>query len=310
MRLRQQLARSFRERAPTADFWLSLLPLACLALVFWPMTQWVAATAHAQSRILHALVVLGMAILFLVRFGGASVVQTLRLNASARRALFLSYALLFSGYLAHFFIDTNEDLPRLLVGIVNIAAYCGGIAAFVFFVFGEGIRRVVFTAAGTFGAFLVLSTFMDFLDWPLRTLAGKWSGSVLSLLGQEIELGLVQPKAEPPMLILSANDHPFHVASECNGFGVILTSLLIALLLSLYRRLGPVDLAVNLVAGIAFGIAFNILRITIIVLLAPHMMAHYDLMHEIVGGITFWLCLALVWLFLNGPIRDEAPPEG
>jgi len=305
MPLRQQLATSFRERAATLDFWLSLLPLACLALVFWPMTQWVAATAHAQSRILHALIVLGLAIVFLVRFGGATVVQTLRLNASARRALYLSYALLLSAYLVRFLVDTDAALPRLLIGIVDIAAYCSGIAAFVFFVFGEGIRRVVFTATGTFGAFIVLSMFMDLLDWPLRSLAGQWSGSVLGLLGQKVDLGLVKPDGDPPMLILMANDHPFHVASECNGFGVILTSLLIALLLGLYRKLGPGDLALNLISGIVIGVAFNILRITIIVLLAPHMMPHYDLMHEIVGGIAFWLCLILVWLLLNGPIRDE-----
>ena len=309
MPLRQQLTDSFRERASTGNFWISLLPLAGLACAFWPMTQWVATTAHAQGRILNALVVLGMAILFLVRFGEARIERTLRMNASARGALMLAYGLLLAIVFARFFIPLEAYPLRLLSAIVKIAAYCSGIAAFAFFIFGAGTRRIVLTATGTFGAFLVLSLFMNSLDWPLRTLAGQWSGGVLSLLGIEIDLRLVTYPTEPPKLFLMADKHPFHVASECNGFGVILASVLIALLLALYRKVGPVDTILNVLAGITLGIVFNILRITIIILLAPHMMPAYDLMHEIVGGLTFWLCLILVWLLLNGPIRDEPLPD-
>jgi exosortase/archaeosortase family protein len=50
---------------------------------------------------------------------------------------------------------------------------------------------------------------------------------------------------------------------------------------------------------------FNIVRIVIIVLLAPSMMEHYNLMHEIIGGATYWACLILIWLALNGPTEQE-----
>ena len=146
---------------------------------------------------------------------------------------------------------------------------------------------------------------MQPLDWPLRSLAGQWSGYILEMFGQSTELGLVGQEAGPPMLILMVNEHPFHVASECNGFGVILTSLLLALMLAIYRRLNIFDLCLNILAGVIIGFIFNTLRIIIIVMLAPSLMEHYHLMHEIVGGITYWACLILVWVSLNGPTEPE-----
>ncbi|MFW6218434.1 MAG: archaeosortase/exosortase family protein [Verrucomicrobiota bacterium] len=304
MPLRQQLASGLREKSRTTDFWLHLFLFACLALAFWPMTRWVAATAHDQSRLLHALVVLALATAFLIRFGGVGVTQTLRLNRLSRRSLLLSYGLLLLGFAAQFLNPPGRGLLGWTLASTSIAAYCSGIAAFVFFVFGENCRRIVLTVVTTFGAFLLISLSMDGLDWPLRTLAGQWSGALLELLGKQVELGLIRPEEGPPKLILLVDKHPFHVASECNGFGVILTSLLIALLLSLYRKTGPAGMALNLFVGISLGLAFNLLRIVVIVLLAPALMDHYMLMHEIVGGITYWACLALIWVLLKGPMPE------
>jgi exosortase/archaeosortase family protein len=261
--------------------------------------MWFAHTAHAQSRILHALIVLVMAALILVRFGGVTITRTLELNASARRALFAAYGILLLTYLAPFV--THSSLAGLLV----IPAYCCALTAAVRFTFGEGTRQLTRTVAGTLCAFLLLSTFMAPLDWPLRSTAGKWSAYVLELIGQSTELGLFGQAGEPPILVLMVNEQPFHVASECNGFGVIITSLLIALLLAIHRRLSIFDLCLNLLAGAIIGFMFNIVRIVIIVLLAPSMMEHYHLMHEIVGGFTYWACLILAWISLNGPTEPE-----
>jgi exosortase/archaeosortase family protein len=261
--------------------------------------MWFAQTAHGQSRILHALIVLVMASLILVRFGGVTITRTLELNASARRALFAAYGILLLTYLAPFV--THSSLAGLLV----IPAYCCALTAVVRFTFGEGTRQLTRTVAGTLCAFLLLSTFMAPLDWPLRSTAGKWSAYVLELIGQNTELGLFGQAGEPPILVLMVNEQPFHVASECNGFGVIITSLLIALLLAIHRRLNIFDLCLNLLAGAIIGFMFNIVRIVIIVLLAPSMMEHYHLMHEIVGGFTYWACLILAWISLNGPTEPE-----
>lgn len=299
MPIRRQLAVSFTEKCRQGDFWLHCVLFGLLGLALWPLTLWFAQTAHEQSRILHALIVLTMASVMLVRFGGVTVERPLELNPSARRALFAAYGLLLLTYLAPVVTDSSY------AGLFVIPAYCCALAAGVRFVFGEGTRRLTRTVAGTLCGFLLLSIFMAPLDWPLRSMAGEWSAYVLELIGQSTELGLVGKKGEPPMLILMVNDHPFHVASECNGFGVIMTSLLLALLLAIYRRLNVFDLALNLFAGVIFGFLFNILRIVIIVLLAPSLMEHYHLMHELVGGMTYWACLILVWVSLNGPTEPE-----
>jgi exosortase/archaeosortase family protein len=243
-----------------------------------------------------------MASVLLVRFGGVIVERPLESNPAARRALFAAYGILLLNYLLSFMTNSGW------VGLLIIPAYCCALAAGVRFVFGEGTRRLTRTVAGTLCVFLLLSLFMEPLDWPLRSLAGQWSEFVLGLFGQSTELGLVGQEAGPPMLILMVNDYPFHVASECNGFGVILTSLLLALLLAIYRRLNVFDLCLNVLAGIIIGFIFNILRIVIIVLLAPSLTEHYHLMHEIVGGITYWACLVLVWVTLNGPTEPEKTP--
>ena len=99
------------------------------------------------------------------------------------------------------------------------------------------------------------------------------------------------------------------VASECNGFGVILTSLLIA------SPAGPVSPAqciydmLNILTGVLIGFLFNTIRIVVIVLLAPSLMHHYMLMHEIIGGISYWGCLISVWLLLQGPIEECKEPR-
>ncbi len=302
MSVRQQLLNSFLKKKNTSEFWLQLGVFILFGLTFWPVTQWLTNSAQEQNRLLNALVVLGLATVMLVRYGSVEIRETLSLNDAARRALIVSFLLLLAQFIGARVAPAHW---RGLISLLVIPAYCCGLAAFVRFVFGEGTRRITRTTAGTFCAFLLLSISMQPLDWPLRGLAGKWSAWALERIGKSVELGLVGAASEPPKLILWVEQHPFHVASECNGFGVILTSLLIGLLLALYRRMGVFDTALNMVAGLMIGFGFNILRIVIIVLLAPYMMNQYLLMHEIVGTITYWGCLVLIWLALKGPTREE-----
>lgn len=306
---RQQIFASLKEKRMQSEFWVNSLLYTCLGGAFLPITLWVAASANEQSRILHALIVLAMAIFLLVLYNRIKVEEPLTLNKSARNTLVASYALLSLCVILRQAIQPSSELYYLISSLIAIPAYCFGIASVVLFIFGQSVRRITYTATGTFCAFILLSILMTPLDWPLRTLAGKWSGMALSAVGKTVELGVQGSTATTPsQLILIVNQHPFHVASECNGFGVILTSLLLSVLLAIYRRLGPIDTALNLLSGITLGFLFNTLRILIIVLLAPSMMDHYHLMHEIVGTITYWSCLILTWILLNGPVDDE--PRG
>ena len=308
MPIRKQLAESLKKKIRTPEFWIHGSIYCLLGLALWPITTWFAITAHAQSRVLHALIVLVLATLALIRFGNFHLTDTLSLNDSSRRTLVAAYAFLFIGFILRLFAtQAGHQYPYLASGLslLQIPAYCLTIASFAFFVFGNQVRRIVLTVGFTFCIFMLLSILMQPLDWPLRGLAGKWSQNLLVLLGQETAINLVRGEDNIPLLILMVNGHPFHVASECNGFGVILTCILISVMLGLYRRLNVFNIAINIVAGMMMGFLFNTLRIVIIILLAPHMMEHYMLMHEVIGGITYWGCLISTWLLLNGPVRQE-----
>ena len=307
MSKRHQILDSFKAKRTQTEFWLNCLLYGCLGVAFLPITLWVANTANEQSRILHALIVLAMAVFALVLYTRIDVTEPLTLNQSARKTLAAAYGILMLSALSPYIIPPSSPLLSLIGSLLVIPAYCCGLASLVLFVFGPDLRRIAYTATGTFCAFMLLSILMEPLDWPLRTLAGKWSGAALEMIGKTVELGVYNPAAtEPPQLILLVNEHPFHVASECNGFGVILTSLLLSVLLTIYRRTNIVDTCLSILAGITLGFIFNTLRILIIVLLAPSMMEHYHLMHEIVGTITYWACLILTWVLLKGPTRREA----
>jgi exosortase/archaeosortase family protein len=101
------------------------------------------------------------------------------------------------------------------------------------------------------------------------------------------------------MLLLFSEGRPFHVAAECNGFGMVTSALLMATLLILYRRIPLFDRAGWLVIALFLGLLFNALRIVIIVLLAPLLPdERYMLMHEIVGLLTTYGGLAALYFLL------------
>ncbi|MCD8483709.1 MAG: exosortase/archaeosortase family protein [Verrucomicrobia bacterium] len=107
------------------------------------------------------------------------------------------------------------------------------------------------------------------------------------------------------MLLLIVNDKPFHVAPECNGFGVMTSSILLTLLLIIHRQIGLLDKGLLLVGALTLAFAANILRIIIIVLLAPLVgTENYMLMHEIVGSITYYGCLIVIWLLIPSKQND------
>ena len=263
MSLRQTLCDSLKSKSHSTDFWLQASVFLFLGILFWPITQWLAESAQSQSRLLHALIVLVLACSLLIKFSGIRIEEPFTLNRSSRTAVYLTFGLLLLQQVVQWLHPANYW------SLIAIPAYVAGLASLLLFIFGQAAKRIIVTCSGTLGLFIFLSTLMDFADWPLRALAGQWSGWILGHMGQSVQLGIHEGANAPAKLILLVNQHPFHVASECNGFGAIMTCLLVACLLSLYKKLHPVRFIANLIAGIALGLAFNILRIVCIVLLAP-----------------------------------------
>ena len=101
------------------------------------------------------------------------------------------------------------------------------------------------------------------------------------------------------------------MAQECNGFGLLGGALMLTLMLSIYRRVGVLNAIMLLAGSVVMAFIANILRIVIIVLLAPHVPS-YTVMHEAVGITVFYGALGLLfWLvigFGRDPIKDRPPP--
>src|SRR5690554_2428258 len=99
MSLRQQLADGLRAERTRPDFWLNCLLFGLLGISIWPITGWVAESAQSQSRLLHALLVIGFASALLVMYGRVQIHAPFTLNRPARNFLIATYALLASSVL-------------------------------------------------------------------------------------------------------------------------------------------------------------------------------------------------------------------
>lgn len=164
----------------------------------------------------------------------------------------------------------------------------------------------IFYAFTIFGTLLVS---LPLLDWPLRLIAGRWSANIFSWFQQQVQLGIFRDQ-----LILVINDHPYHVAAECNGFGLLGTTLILTVACLTYRRVTWIDSLLLLIAAVVLSLAGNLVRIFFIVLLAPHVGDHYMLMHETIGILAFYGFLGIQWWLISGfgkPPRREnlAQPE-
>ena len=132
------------------------------------------------------------------------------------------------------------------------------------------------------------------LDWPLRQMAGVESARFLKSIGLASQLAIQQ---DPDIrLLLLTPSQTFIVATECNGFGLITSSLLLGLIRLLYCRAAWGWFVTLLPLCVLVAFVFNFLRIAVIVLLAPRFPAHYDVLHEIAGLVALYSGLGVVWL--------------
>jgi exosortase/archaeosortase family protein len=267
------------------DRWVLLLVFGSSALIFLPLSVWLVEYTLSHDQLLHAFLVLGFTGALLIIHRRLSLKPVWVFGRLSQNLLIVAYVLLFAAWFSH-----NP--------FVFLLAYCIAITSVLIFVFGESKARVVGSIMAAFTLFVGLALLLPVFDWPMRALAGEWAAVSLPWIGLHTELGLYRGGAEP-MLILIANGKPFHVAAECNGFGLFSSSLLMALILMLYRRGSWLSKAPWMVVAAFMGLVFNYLRIVVIILLAPIVgSGNYMLMHEIVGTLATYGCLGLLWFLL------------
>lgn len=267
--------------APAGDRWLAAGVLAATALAFWPAATWVTARTFAHEQLKQSFFLTVLAGLWIAWEQRATLRLRLQLDRTGLLCVLGAYAGVAGALLFH--------TPLLvLAGLVAAAA-----AAVQILFGGRALRR----AAPLLAAFALLIVFVllfPVLDWPLRRMAGVESARLLQSFGLVSQLQIV---ATPEVQLRLLNEHgTFLVATECNGFGLITSSLLLGTICLLYRRAAWWHFPGLLALGLLLAFTFNLLRIATIVALAPRFPGHYHAMHETAGILALYLGLGAVWL--------------
>jgi exosortase/archaeosortase family protein len=264
------------------DFLLAAALLLLTAVIFWPAVRWLTSQTFAHEQLKQSFFIVLLVGGWIAWEKRASLRFALQFSNSAIGWLFASYVLAAGAAL----------LQHPLLFLAGLVAAAGGIVNCVFG--GRAFQRTLPLLA-VFALLILFVLIFPILDWPLRQMAGVDSARLLKVLGLAPHLAV---SAGPPVkLSLITGDHAFIVATECNGFGLITSSLLLGTILLLFRRAAWWRFPLLLPLCIMVAFVFNFLRISTIVLLAPSFPRHYDILHEIVGLIALYSGLGLVWLF-------------
>jgi exosortase/archaeosortase family protein len=279
------------------DLWIVLLLALCTGLMFWPATRWIAEQTLAREQIKQSALILVFAAGWLAwrRRGEIRIAP----KASKEGIVFLAFSYLCVAAAIY------THAPLFIFGGLVLA-----FAAFLHFLGGAVLFAHARPIIYGFGAFLAIILLFPLLDWPLRQLAGLQAAKALQLLGLAPQLSLVtQPEIK---LILSLNRQLFEVATECNGFGLITSGALLALLLVSPAARPALDKVLVVIAALFVGFLFNLFRILGITLLAPSFPNHYYALHETMGIAALYSGLAFVWWLATVPQRQapEAPATG
>ena len=262
------------------------------AIIFWPAARWLTSQTFAHEQLKQSFFIVVLAGAWIAWEKRASLHFGFQFSNGAFGWLFASYALAAAAVF----------LQHPLFILAGLVAAVGGIVNFVFG--GEAFRRTL-PLLSVFALLVLMVLLLPILDWPLRQMAGVEAARVLKMIGLAPQL-VVSTGPEVKLALISKGQ-AFIVAPECNGFGLITSSLLLGTILLLYRRARWWRTTLLLPLCIVVAFVFNLLRISTIVLLAPSFPGHYTALHETAGFIALYSGLGLVWL-LTGQQKKPVPP--
>ncbi len=151
-----------------------------------------------------------------------------------------------------------------------------------------------YPAIGGLGVAVGMIMFVPRLDVALRLVAAKASAWVLALSGVRADV-IVRHAPFQVGMVVEKGAGLFDVATECNGFGILLSSVVLTVILIIRRRV-PVGYAVGLIGfALLMGLAFNIIRIVTIVMATLQSDMNYDAIHEGLGTLIYLLALMVVY---------------
>jgi exosortase/archaeosortase family protein len=175
-----------------------------------------------------------------------------------------------------------------------VLGLCLNIGALLSFCFGREGVRVFYPAIGGLGVAVGMLVFVPRLDVALRVVAAKASAWMLAAAGIRTDLVASQAPFQVAMVV-EKGAGLFDVATECNGFGILLSSVVLTVIMVI-RRSVPVGRALGLVGfALAVGLVFNILRIVAIVMATMQSDLNYEVIHEGLGTVIYLLALVVVY---------------
>lgn len=252
-------------------------------LLFFPVTRWLVAESVAREQIRQGMVLLVAATVFIIWHRQRELHLDLNLGNRALGLLAGAFAFVAAAGLAH---RPLLLLPGLMLGLAGSLQV----------LFGETGYRFLKPLVGGVAALMVIILAFPFLDWPLRQLVGIEAARVLGALGLTPQLAIANANHNP-QLLLKVGSEVFLVATECNGFGLITSGALLALLAGEISRRSRWITASLILLALPIGFSLNLLRILAITQLAPRLPGHYHAMHEFVGTLALWTELGLIgWL--------------
>lgn len=156
------------------------------------------------------------------------------------------------------------------------------------------------TRALTFGwlVFLASPLFYSWLSFPLQGLSADAAQDLLSMFGVPGRV-LHDLRGEGHRILLQVGMRVYHVAAECNGFSLVFCSAITAGWLSLTQSFRLPGVALAICLSLPFAFTMNVLRIATISVLTQSSLKHYDLIHEVVGSLAFWLGLLAIYYALR-----------
>ena len=279
----ESLPPSLTPPATTGGRWLAWGLVAVTGLLFWPVTRWIVAETVAREQIKQGMMLLVAAAALIIWKHRHDLHITAEIDNRALGLLAGAFACIGMAGVSGWSLLM---LPGLTLGMAGSLQILLG---------ASGYRFLKPLVAGVVMLIIIILIF-PILDWPLRQLAGVEAARVLGSLGLAPQL-VVANAAHNPQLMLKIGEHVFLVATECNGFGIITSGALLALLAGEISKRSRWLVAAVMLLALFTGFVINLLRILIITQLAPRMPQHYHAMHEIVGTVMLWVGLGLIgWL--------------
>ena len=267
----------------------------CTAAAFWPVTRWLAGEVADSQQIRQAFVLLGAAVGLVTWLHWNEWELKLDVNNRALVLLIAAYACIALAWWLHF---------QLLI----LPAFAFALAGCLHVIVGTEAWRFIKPLFVAFVACIVIILLFPLLDWPLRQMAGVNAARLLHAIGFTPQLSVILQPA--PKLILATGRNFFEVATECNGFGLITSGMVLALLTGGIAGRRAINFLWLVPVAAVLGFVFNLLRILTICVLAPTFPKHYHALHETAGIIMLWAGLGLVgWLAWRPALTAKAGSE-